>query len=91
MWKASNRTGALGEDSSGRLNKTLASVALETDGFSSKACLPARIERTAHSKCKLFGSGIKTASIFGSSRISIVYRVVIIHIFVMLRWSESRV
>lgn len=41
------------------------------DGFSKRTCLTARMVRMAYSKCKLLGKGIKTASIFGSSRISV--------------------
>ena len=67
---ASSRTGALGAESSGRLNKAAASAALDTEGFSSSTCLPARIALTAHSKCNPFGSGMRTASILGSARIS---------------------
>jgi hypothetical protein len=52
------------------LKRISASFEFETDGFSTKTCFPARMARTAHSKCRLLGSGMKMASMFGSSRIS---------------------
>ncbi len=61
-------TGALGSSNSGRLKRISASVAFDTDGFSSRTCLPARMARTAHSKCSAFGSGTSIQSMFGSSR-----------------------
>lgn len=58
LWKASSKTGALVFDNSGRLKPILASIVFETDGFSSKICLPARMARIARSKCRLLGRGI---------------------------------
>ncbi|KAH0281764.1 NAD(P)-binding protein, partial [Aureobasidium melanogenum] len=47
--RTSSRTGAFGRESSGILNRILASVAFDVEGFSRRKCLPARIARTAHS------------------------------------------
>ena len=76
-------TGASGWSSSGSLKSISASVALDTDGFSRRTCLPARMARTAHSKCSALGSGTRTQSMFGSSRIARIAQTV------SERWSRT--
>jgi len=48
------------------LNRAVASVVLDVDGFSSRTCFPAFRDLTAHSKCRPLGRGMYTASIEGS-------------------------
>lgn len=58
IWNASRRTGAFGCFKVSCLKSMAASLAFEVEGFSSKTCLPAFNDLSAHSKCRPLGRGM---------------------------------